>query len=226
MVKVLRTHGVRLNFPREQTCCGQPAFNNGYWGEARKLARHFLDTFDNNDFIITPSGSCAAMVKKHYTALFPDDRAMQERCRELGKLVYEFSEFLVKVLKLENVNSTYRGRVAYHHSCHLLRDLGIEDEPLRLIKSIKGLEYVELEKADQCCGFGGTFSVRYPEISRAMVDDKVSRIKKAEVDALVVNDTGCMINIAGRLSRLGERVKVLHLAELLAGAEDGASQGE
>ncbi len=219
MVKVLKSYGVKLDFPHGQTCCGQPAFNSGHLPEARKTAEHFIEVFDGTDYIITPSGSCAAMVKKHYVTLFADDTAMEERCRSLGERVYEFSEFLVKVLKVEEVNSTYSGRVTYHHSCHLLRELGIEDEPLRLLKSVQGLQYVEMQKADQCCGFGGAFSIRYPEISQAIVDDKIAQIKQSEADTVVTNDTGCIMNLSSRINRLGERIKVLHLAELLAGIE-------
>lgn len=217
MVSVLKAHGVSLNFPGEQTCCGQPAFNSGYRREARKLAEHFIDVFQGEEYIVTPSGSCASMVKVHYPSLFPDDPSMQERCRQLASRVFEFSEFLVKVLGVKEVESSYSGRVTYHHSCHLLRELGIKDEPLQLLKSVRGLEYVEMEKADQCCGFGGTFSMRYPEISQAIMDDKMEQIKKAKVDVVVMNDAGCMLNISGRLNRLGERTKVLHLAEILAG---------
>ncbi len=219
MVKVLKSHGVKLDFPQGQTCCGQPAFNSGHLAEARKMAKHFIEVFDGTDYIITPSGSCAAMVKKHYVTLFADDTAMEERCRSLGERVYEFSEFLVKVLKVEKVKSAYSGRVTYHHSCHLLRELGIEDEPLRLLKSVQGLQYVEMQKADQCCGFGGAFSIRYPEISQAIVDDKIAQIKQSEADTVVANDTGCIMNLSSRINRLGEPIKVLHLAELLAGIE-------
>lgn len=219
MVKVLKSYGVQLDFPHGQTCCGQPAFNSGHLAEARKTAEHFIEVFDGTDYIITPSGSCAAMVKKHYVTLFPDDTAMEERCRNLGERVYEFSEFLVKVLKIEEVKCNYSGRVTYHHACHLLRELGIEDEPLRLLKSVQGLQYVEMQKADQCCGFGGAFSIRYPEISQAIVDDKIAQIKQSEADTVVANDTGCIMNLSSRINRLGERIKVLHLAELLAGIE-------
>ena len=219
MVKVLKSHGVKLDFPHGQTCCGQPAFNSGHLAEARKTAEHFIEVFEGTDYIITPSGSCAAMVKKHYVTLFADDTAMEERCRSLGERVYEFSEFLVIVLKVEEVKCAYSGRVTYHHSCHLLRELGIEDEPLRLLKSVQGLQYVEMEKADQCCGFGGAFSIRYPEISQAIVDDKIAQIKQSGADTVVANDTGCIMHLSGRINRLGEPIKVLHLAELLAGIE-------
>jgi len=219
MVKVLKSRGVRLSFPKEQTCCGQPAFNSGYQAEARRMAERFVEVFEGEGYIVTPSGSCAAMVKKHYPSLFHDDPAMQERCRQVGNRVYEFTEFLVKVLKMEKAECAYSGSVTYHHSCHLLRTLGVKDEPLQLLKSIEGINYVEMEKADQCCGFGGTFSLRYPEISSAIADDKIARIKDTEVDTVVANDTGCIMNISSRLGKKGERIRVLHLAELLAGME-------
>jgi L-lactate dehydrogenase complex protein LldE len=213
-VRLLRRLGVTVDFPQAQTCCGQPHFNSGYNTEARELARHTLRTFDNGQTVVVPSGSCAAMIKLEYPELFHDDPVWRPRADDLARRTHELSDFLVNVLGVEDVGARFDGKVTYHMACHL-RGLGLSTEPERLLARVKGLEYVKLERADECCGFGGSFSVRYPGISGAMVQDKATFIEKAGVSAVVATDAGCLMNIAGCLRRLGSAVRALHLAQVL-----------
>lgn len=216
-VEVLRRAGCEIEFDERQTCCGQPAFNTGYRTEARRLAAHFIKVFEESDadFIVSPSGSCTAMVH-HYQTLFDDDEQWQKRAREVAARTFELSAFLVRVLKIENVGARFRGRVTWHDACHGLRDLGVRNEPRTLIRNVQETEFVELKNSDACCGFGGTFSVKYPEISAAIVDQKIETIESSGVDAVISGDASCLMQIGGRLSRLGSRIRVMHLAELLA----------
>jgi L-lactate dehydrogenase complex protein LldE len=213
-VRLLRRLGVAVDFPAAQTCCGQPHFNSGYRGDARDLARHTIQAFANGQPVVTPSGSCAAMVKLEYPELFPDDPVWHGRAEELARRTYELSDFLVNVLKVEDVGARFDGKVTYHMACHL-RGLGLLTEPEQLLRRVKGLEYVPLERLDECCGFGGSFSVRMPAISGAMVQDKAAFIEKTGADAVVATDAGCLMNIAGCLRRRGRKVKALHLAQVL-----------
>jgi L-lactate dehydrogenase complex protein LldE len=213
-VRLLRRLGVAVDFPAAQTCCGQPHFNSGYRDEARALARHTIAAFDNGRPVVVPSGSCAAMVKLEYPELFHDDASWHRRAQDLAGRTHELADFLVNVLGVEDVGARFPGRVTYHMACHL-RGLGLLTEPERLLARVKGLEYVRLERADECCGFGGSFSVRYPGISGAMVQDKAAFIEQAGVDAVVATDAGCLMNIAGCLRRRGSKVRALHLAQVL-----------
>ena len=217
-VEVLKRVGCTIEFDERQTCCGQPAFNTGYRAEAQRVARRFMELCEesNADAIVSPSGSCTAMVH-HYVELFPDDDPWQARARALAGRTFELSSFLVRVLRVEDVGARFRGRVTWHDACHGLRDLNLHDEPRRLIKQVREAEFVELENADACCGFGGTFSVKYPEISAAIVDQKIEAIERAQVDAVVSGDASCLMQIGGRLSRIGSKTRMMHLAELLAG---------
>jgi L-lactate dehydrogenase complex protein LldE len=216
-VEVLRRVGCTVEFDDRQTCCGQPAFNTGYAAEARRVAERFIELFEESkaEAIVSPSGSCTAMVH-HYTALFPKDEQWRRRAQAVADRTFELSSFLVRVLKIEDVGGRFAGRVTWHDACHGLRDLGVHDEPRRLICQVRGTEFVELENADTCCGFGGTFSVKYPEISTAILDQKIEAIERARVDAIVSGDASCLMQIGGRLSRNGCKVRVMHLAELLA----------
>jgi L-lactate dehydrogenase complex protein LldE len=213
-VRLLRRLGVTVDFPEAQTCCGQPHFNSGYHDEARALARHTLRAFARSPLVVAPSGSCAAMVKLEYPELFRADPVWRARAEGLARRTHELSDFLVNVLGVEDVGARFEGRVTYHMACHL-RGLGTLTEPERLLRRVRGLELVPLERADECCGFGGSFSVRFGGISGAMVRDKVDFIQKAGVDAVVATDAGCLMNIAGCLRRRGSAVRALHLAEVL-----------
>lgn len=214
-VKLLRRLGVRVDFPPTQTCCGQPHFNSGFHDDARALARHTIEVFANSPLVVTPSGSCAAMVKLEYPELFHDDHAWHARALDLASRTHELSDFLVNVLKIEDVGARFEGKVTYHMACHL-RGLGLLTEPIRLIQKVRGLQYVPLERYDECCGFGGSFAVRYPGISGAMVTDKAAFIEKTGVDAVIATDAGCLMNIGGCLNRKASKVRIMHLAELLA----------
>ena len=216
-VEVLRRVGCDVHFNESQTCCGQPAFNTGYRDPARALAERFIELYeaDTAEAIIAPSGSCTAMIH-HYEDLFPDSAEWRGRARAIAERTHELSSFLVHVMKLDDVGASFPGRVTWHDACHGLRELGIRDEPRRLLAHVRGAEYVELPNAEACCGFGGTFSVKYPEVSVAIVDRKVDAIEEAGVDAVVSADASCLMQIGGRLSRRGSRVRAMHLAEVLA----------
>jgi L-lactate dehydrogenase complex protein LldE len=213
-VRLLRRLGVDVDFPQAQTCCGQPHFNSGYHDHARDLAKHTIDAFAGNRVVVTPSGSCAAMVKLEYPELFAHDLAWHGRAEDLARRTHELSDFLVNMLGVEDVGARFEGKATYHMACHL-RGLGLLTEPERLLKQVRGLEYVPLERRDECCGFGGSFAVRYPGISGAMVQDKAAFIDKSGADVLVATDAGCLMNIAGCLRRRGSKVRAMHLAQVL-----------
>lgn len=213
-VRLLRRLGHEVDFPQDQTCCGQPFFNSGFADLAREQARRTIAVFDNGQTVVVPSGSCAAMVKIEYPHLFEDEPDWHERAVELAARTFELADLLVNRLGVEQVGARFAGKVTYHYACHL-RGLGLAGEVEKLLRGVEGLVLLPLAREDQCCGFGGSFSVRYPQISTAMVNDKVSCILATEADALVSTDAGCLMNIGGRLRRLGKPIEVLHLAELL-----------
>jgi L-lactate dehydrogenase complex protein LldE len=214
MVRLLARYGVTLEFPPIQTCCGQPAFNSGYWNEARTTAKTIIEAFEDSDFVIAPSGSCTGMIH-HYPKLFENDPAMLDKALALQSKTYEFTQFLVNVLGVTDVGATFRHKVTYHPSCHGSRLMGIKDEPMALMTRVKGLEFVPLPHAEVCCGFGGTFAVKMSDISGAMVSEKSDHVKETEAEVLVGLDMACLMNIAGNLRYRNEPVKVMHLAELL-----------
>jgi L-lactate dehydrogenase complex protein LldE len=213
-VRLLRRLGVDVDFPKAQTCCGQPHFNSGYHGDARAIARHAIQAFAGDHLVVTPSGSCAAMVKLEYPQLFQDDLIWHGREEDFDRRTHELSDFIVNVIGTEDVGARFSARVTYHAACHL-RGLGLQTEPERLLQKVKDLQYVSLERSDECCGFGGSFSVRFPEISGAMVRDKAEFIEKTGAEVVTATDAGCLMNIAGCLRRRGSKVKATHLAEIL-----------
>jgi L-lactate dehydrogenase complex protein LldE len=214
VVRLLRQLGHEVRFPADQTCCGQPMFNSGYMELAQEQARQTISAFQDCDVVVVPSGSCTAMIKVEYPRLLAEEPAWHERAVGLADRVFEFSGFLVHQLGVTDVGAKFTGKVTYHYSCHL-RHLNATDEVQKLIRGIRGAEYVPLERHDQCCGFGGSFAVRYPQISTAMVDDKVQCIIQSGADVVVATDLGCLMNIGGRLRRQGQGIEVLHIAELL-----------
>lgn len=219
VVKVLEKLGCTVDFPEAQTCCGQPMWNNGFHDDTRQLAKRMIEVFEASDYVVTPSGSCAAMIRDYYGEMFENvhDHAMHDRATKLAGKTYEFIEFLVKVLKvdLRQYGVQWDGRVTYHYSCHL-RGIGVTDEAVRVMRQVDGLEYVPLPKADQCCGFGGTFAMKYPDISGAMVRDKVECIRSTDAPTVISNDAGCTMNIAGSCRRAGVDVRFKSLAEVIA----------
>jgi len=214
-VQLLRRLGHEVEFPESQTCCGQPMFNSGFTELARSQAKHTIGVFEEAEAVVTPSGSCAAMVKVEFPHLLEDDREWSPRSQALAAKTFEFTDFLVNQLGVTDVGAKFHGKVAYHFACHL-RMLGLGNEPRQLIESVEGATFVPLQRQQQCCGFGGSFSVRYPEISGAMVDDKMTCVLQTGADALVSTDAGCLMNIGGRMHRAGYGLEVLHIAELLA----------
>jgi len=215
MVRVLERLGVSLDYPPDQTCCGQPAFNSGYRGEARKAAKRFIRIFESTETIVCPSGSCVSMVRNHYGDLFEDDPHWLGRAAKVAEKTYEFSEYLVDVLGATEVGAVFNKRVTYHESCHLMRAIGVSRQPRTLIAHVEGLDFVEMNDADRCCGFGGAFSIKYPDISTAMLAEKVRNIENSGAEVVVGCDMGCLMNIQGMLNRKKTVVKTMHIAELL-----------
>ena len=216
MVAIFRKLGIKLTCPTRQTCCGQPAFNSGYQGEARVAARRFIDIFESADAIVCPSGSCVTMVRHHYPQLFADDTAWLPRARHVAAKTFELTEYLVDILGVDDLGARFDGVVTYHDSCHLLRNLRIKEQPRRLLNKISGAEFIEMNDSDRCCGFGGSFSFKYGDISAAMAADKVKNIIASGADTVVGCDMGCLMNIQGMLSRKGSSVRAMHIAQLLA----------
>jgi L-lactate dehydrogenase complex protein LldE len=216
MVNVLNRSGVRVEFPSAQTCCGQPAFNAGLRSEAVPLARHAIRVFEKTAGpIIIPSGSCAAMVRHGYLELFKDDPAWLERAGALAGRVYEFTEYLVDVRGVTELSACWPGKLAYHPSCHLLRGLVVDRQPLALLAAVKNAELVDLPEREDCCGFGGVFSVEHPELSAEFLKRKIANFEMTGSPTLVVADTGCLMHILGGLVRQGKSQRVVHIAEVL-----------
>ena len=215
-VKILRRLGCEVEFPSAQTCCGQPAFNSGFRAEAKVVARKFIKEFEPYEYIVTPSGSCAAMVAHFYQELFSDEPETLERARLLAPKIHELSEFLVNVLHVENIGSKFSGTVTFHNSCHLLRHLKVRDEPRKLIRGVQGCQLIELPHSEHCCGFGGMFSIKLPDISVGIAEEKIKNIVASGAQVLVACDTSCLMHIAGAMSRKNIPCKTMHLAELLA----------
>ena len=216
-VKLLEDAGCTVEVPRAQTCCGQPAYNSGDKEDAKSVARQVIAAFAGYDYVVAPSGSCAGMVKVHYPEMFADEPEMLVRAEELAARTYELVSFLVDVRGMTQTTAEWRRTVTYHDACSGLRELGVEAQPRLLLASVAGLGLRELPRAEVCCGFGGTFCVKYPEISDKMVGDKALDIAGTGADAVLAGDLGCLLNIAGKLSRLGIPVEARHVAEVLAG---------
>jgi L-lactate dehydrogenase complex protein LldE len=217
VVRVLERAGVQVDFPSGQTCCGQPAFNAGMRDQARQMACHTIEVFESAPGpVVIPSGSCTAMIRHSYPELFADDPFWLERARALWERTYEFTEFLVDVLGIRDLNARFPGLITYHSSCHLLRDLGVDRQPRILIDAVRDVEVVELRNSDECCGFGGVFSVEHPEISGEMLERKIVNIEASNAPVVVSCDAGCMTNINGGLIRKGNHQRAVHIAEILA----------
>ncbi len=225
-VKLLEDAGCRVSVPAVQTCCGQPAYNAGDRADASAIARDVIAAFADFDYVVAPSGSCAGMLRHHYPALFADDPAMGPRARALAERTFELVAFLHDVMGVTEVSARFEGAVTYHDACSGLRELGVRDQPRRLLQSVAGLSLVEMSDPELCCGFGGTFCVKYPEISGRMVADKVADAAQTGADLLLAGDLGCLLNIAGRLRREGRPIAARHVAEVLAGMADGPAIGE
>ena len=229
-VKLLEDAGCRVEVPAAQTCCGQPALNSGDSRDAREIAMKVIAAFEGFDAVVGPSGSCMGTLRHDYPALFAgnsaDDTAWRQRAEDLSRRSHELTSFLVDVLKQPAVTARYDGTATYHDSCAGLREMGVKHQPRQLLAGVQGLKLVEMEGTEECCGFGGTFCVKYPDISTKMVDDKIAHVQASGATTLLGGDLGCLLNIAGRLRRRGLPVRVMHTAELLAGMGDQPAIGE
>ncbi len=221
-VKLLEAAGCVVEVPRAQTCCGQPAYNSGDRADTRAIARQVIAAFQGYDYIVAPSGSCAGMIREHYPELFADEPAMYAEVQHLAKRTYELVSFLTDIMGVETVAARYEGVATYHDACSGLRELGVKQQPRKLLRSVEGLRLAELPGAEICCGFGGTFCIKYPAISDKMVSDKAADIEATGADTLLAGDLGCLLNMAGKLTRRGGAVRVRHVAEVLAGMTDAA----
>ncbi|MTH53391.1 Fe-S oxidoreductase [Bacillus mangrovi] len=213
-VELLERLGCEVEFPEKQVCCGQPAYNSGYVKEAKEAMKNMIRAFEKAEYVVSPSGSCVAMFKE-YPHLFENDSKWRDQSKALANKTYELTDFIVNVLKMEDVGASFPAKATYHTSCHMTRLLKVTDSPFKLLKNVKGLQLEPLPHAQNCCGFGGTFSVKMGAISEQMVDEKVDCIERTEADFLIGSDCGCLMNIGGRIDRKGRPVKVMHIAEVL-----------
>jgi L-lactate dehydrogenase complex protein LldE len=225
-LKLLEDAGCTVEVPRAQTCCGQPAYNSGDRDDAKAIARGVIQAFGSFDYVVAPSGSCTGMIKKHYPSLLSDDPAWGPRATALAEKTFELVSFLTDVRGMTSVAAEHRGSVTYHDSCSGLRELGVRRQPRMLLQTVAGLELKELPEADVCCGFGGTFCVKYPDVSNAIVEKKTEKIAATGAETLLAGDLGCLLNMAGKLKREGRATKSRHVAEVLAGMTDTPAIGE
>lgn len=227
-VKLLEDAGCVVEVPAAQTCCGQPAYNSGDRSNAVAIARQVVDAFSEFDHVVAPSGSCAGMIRTHYPSLLGDDPEYGAKAKSVAAKTYELVSFLTDVMGVERVSARFYGAVTYHDSCAGLRELGVKQQPRRLLATVTGLTVQEMSEPEVCCGFGGTFSVKYPDVSNAIVEKKVADIASARAPLLLAGDLGCLMNMAGKLRREGRHVSARHVAEVLAGMTDTApiAQGE
>ena len=225
-VKLLEDAGCAVSVPPGQTCCGQPAYNSGDRGSARRIARQVIAACEGIEHVVVPSGSCAGMIKVHYPELFADEPEMATRAEALARRTHELVSFLAGALEGAGIDAEHRGTVTYHDACSGLRELAIKGQPRALLRRVRGLELKESREAETCCGFGGTFCVKYPEISESIVDLKADDAIASGADTLLSGDLGCLLNIAGRLKRRGSPMRVRHVAEVLAGMTDGPAIAE
>jgi L-lactate dehydrogenase complex protein LldE len=225
-VKLLRDAGCTVEVPRAQTCCGQPAWNSGDRATAKAIARQVIAAFEGYDHVVAPSGSCAATIAKDYPEMFDDGDPWQERARALGARTFEITSYLADVLGVEGVGQSVPAIVTYHDSCSGLRSLGVREQPRRLLASVEGLELREMAERDVCCGFGGTFCVKYPDISNVMVGDKTRNIAETGAELVLAGDLGCLLNMAGKASREGRLFRARHVVEVLVGDTATPAIGE
>ena len=225
-VELLERAGCRVEVPRAQTCCGQPAYNSGDRGDTKAIAAGVIEAFAGFDYVVAPSGSCSAMIKEHYPALFADEPAMAEKARDLAERTHELISFLADVRGMSAVEARCTAAATYHDSCSGLRELGVKAQPRALLGTVEGLALKEMPDAEVCCGFGGTFCVKYPDISNVMVEKKAEAIESTGAELLLAGDLGCLLNMAGKLKRRGTPIAVRHVAEVLAGRLDEPAIGD
>jgi L-lactate dehydrogenase complex protein LldE len=214
-IKVLEKAGCEVKYNPNQTCCGQPAFNAGFWGESKDVCTKFVQDFDTADYIVSPSASCTGFVRNNYGKLF-ENNAFQSPAKKVTNQIFELAEFLVKILKVTNVGAEFNAKVTYHDSCAALRECNIKEEPRTLLAAVKGLELVEMKETTTCCGFGGSFAVKYDTISVAMADQKIDNAIATEAEYIVSTDTSCLMHLEGRINFNGKAIKIIHLADILS----------
>ena len=217
MVKVLEKAGCKVSYNANQTCCGQPAFNAGFWDESKAVCSKFLKDFSSSDYIVTPSASCTGFVRNYYSKLF-DNSSLHNEVKDLGKRLYEFSEFMVDVLKIEDVGAKFEGKATYHDSCAALRECKIKEAPRKLLSKVQGLELVEMNDVETCCGFGGTFAVKFDAISVAMADQKITNALETDAQYIISTDLSCLMHIEGVIKNKSLNLRTLHIADVLAGS--------
>lgn len=215
MVKVLQKAGCEVQYNTNQTCCGQPAFNAGFWDEAKAVCKKFIADFDTADYVVAPSASCVGFVRNYYPKLF-EDAAVHEKVVHLSKRVYEFTEFLTTILKIDNFDARLDGIATYHDSCAALRECKIKEAPRKLLSQVKGLELIEMAETDTCCGFGGTFAVKFDGISVAMADQKITHALATKADFIISTDLSCLMHLDGFIKGKGHPIKTMHIADVLA----------
>ena len=225
-VKLLQDAGYTVKVPEAQTCCGQPAFNNGDFDSTRDIARQIINAFEQYDYVVGASGSCMGTIKTHYPDLFKDDSEWLARANQLAAKAYELTSFLTDIAGIKTIKASFDANVTYHDSCAGLRELGIKQQPRKLLDSVTDLKLTEMPNSETCCGFGGTFCVKFPDISTRLVSDKVDNIEATQAEVVLGGDMGCLLNISGRLQRLDKPVRVYHVAEVLAGITDVPAIGE
>ena len=224
-VKLLKDAGCEVTVPTSQTCCGQPTYNSGDLKSSKAIAKQVINTFENFDAVVAPSGSCGGMIKRHYPELFADEKEWKKRSEALSEKTYELVSFLTDELNVASVKAKFKGSVTYHDSCSGLRELGVMEQPRNLLRTVEGLNFKELTNADVCCGFGGVFCIKYSDISTRMVQDKIVAVADTGAKTLLAGDMGCLLNIAGRLTREGYNIKARHVAEILSGMADRPAIG-
>ncbi len=215
MVKVLERVGCNVIYNPNQTCCGQPAFNAGYWQESKDVCNKFISDFSSAEYVVAPSASCVGFIRNYYPKVF-DKASNSKEANAIGKKVFEFSDFLVNVLKVEDVNASFNGKATYHDSCAALRECRLKQEPRKLLSNVKGLELLEMNDVETCCGFGGSFAVKFEPISVAMADQKITHAEETQAEYIISTDMSCLMHLEGRLKNSGSNLKVLHLADVLA----------
>ena len=215
MIKVLEKAGCTVSYNTSQTCCGQPAFNAGFWDEAKSVCTKFLKDFRGSDCIVTPSASCAGFVRNYYSKLF-ENSSLHHEVLDAGKRIFEFSEFMIEILKVDNVGASLKGKATYHDSCAALRECKVKEEPRKLLANVKGLEITEMNDVETCCGFGGTFAVKFEAISVAMAEQKVENALATGADYLISTDHSCLMHLQGYINQKGYKLQTMHLADVLA----------
>jgi len=215
-VRILEKLGIEVRFKKKAICCGQPAYNMGFFKEAKEVAINFINSINSREMVVSPSGSCVSMLKHNYPELFRDDIGYRKKVEELGDKIHELTDFLVNFMRVKDLGARFEAKVTYQDSCHAKRVLGIHDEPRILLRNVKGLELIEMDESDRCCGFGGMFSIKFENVSKEILEEKIKKIEETGCEYVVSTDISCLMHIGGRLRRRKSKIKFLHIAEIIA----------